>query len=43
MNENDHEFGGLNTLLIGNKADPPGKNPPANLIFSLGTLIPHWV
>ena len=43
MNENDQEFGGLSALLIGNKAERPGKHLQRTAAFSLGTAIPHWV
>ena len=43
MKEKVQEFRGLRTLLIGNKAEHPGKHLQLTLDFSLGTLIPHWV
>ena len=43
MNENVQDFQGLSTLLIGNKAERPGKHLHQTAAFSLGTPIPHWV
>ena len=43
MNENVLNFRGLSTLLIGKKAELPGKHLHLSSEFSLGTLIPHWV
>ena len=43
MNENLPDFGGLSALLIGNKAERPGKHLQQTAAFSMGTLIPHWV
>ena len=43
MNENLQDFRGLSALLIGNKAERPGKHILRTAAFSLGTLIPHWV
>ena len=43
MNENLPDFRGLNALLIGNKAELPGKQLQRTAAFSLGTPIPHWV
>ena len=43
MNENLHDFRGLSALLIGKKAERPGKYLQRTAAFSLGTPIPHWV
>ena len=43
MNENLPYFRGLSALLIGNKAERPGKHLQRTAAFSLGTTIPHWV
>ena len=43
MNEKGQDFGGIRALLIGNKAEHPGKHLQVTSAFSLGTLIPHWV
>ena len=43
MKEKVQDFGGLSALLIGNKADGPGKHLQRTAAFSLGTPIPHWV
>ena len=43
MNENLPYFGGLSALLIGNKAERPGKHLQRTAAFSLGTPFPHWV
>ena len=43
MNEKVQDFRGLSTLLIGNKAEHPGKHLQRTAAFSLGTPIPHWV
>ena len=43
MNENLLDFLGLSTLLIGNKAERPGKQLQRKAAFSLGTPFPHWV
>ena len=43
MNEYDPEFGGLNTLLIGNKPGRPGKHIKHTSAFSFETPVPHWV
>ena len=43
MNENLPDFRVLSTLLIGNKAESPGKHLQRTAAFSLGTPIPHWV
>ena len=41
MNENLQDFQGLSALLIGNKAEHPGKYLQRTAAFSLGNLIPH--
>ena len=43
MNEKVQDFRGLRGLLIGNKAERPGKHLQLTSAFSLGTLIPHWL
>ena len=43
MNENLQDFQGLSALLIGNKAERPGKHLQRTADFSPGTPIPHWV
>ena len=43
MNENLPDFRGLSALLIGNKAERPGKHLERTAAFSLGTPIPHWM
>ena len=43
MNENLPDFRGHSALLIGNKAEHPGKHLKRTAAFSLGTPIPHWV
>ena len=43
MNEKCQDFRGLSALLIGNKAERPGKHLQRTAAFSLGTPIPHWV
>ena len=43
MNEKVQDFRALSALLIGNKAESPGKHPQRTADFSLGTPIPHWV
>ena len=43
MNEKGQDFRGLSTLLLGNKAERPGKHLQRTAAFSLGTSIPHWV
>ena len=37
------DFRGLSALLIGNKAERPGKHLQRTAAFSLGTPIPHCV
>ena len=43
MKEKVQDFRGLSVLLIGNKAESPGKHLQRTAAFSLGTPIPHWV
>ena len=43
MNEKGQDFRGISALLIGNKAERPGKHLQRTAAFSLGTPIPHWV
>ena len=43
MNEMVQDFRGLSAILIGSKAERPGKHLQLTSAFSLGTLIPHWV
>ena len=43
MNEKVQDFQGLGALLIGNKAEGPGKHLQRTAAFSLGPPIPHWV
>ena len=43
MNEKGQDFRGLSALLIGNKAERPGKHLQRTAAFSLGALIPPWV
>ena len=43
MNEKVQDIGGLSNLLIGNKAERPGKHLQRTAAFSLGTTIPHCV
>ena len=43
MNEKVQDFRGHSALLIGNKAERPGKHLLRTAAFSLGTPIPHWV
>ena len=43
MNEKLQDFRGLSALLIGNKAERPGKHLQRTAVISLGTPIPHWV
>ena len=43
MNENVQDFLGHSDLLIGNKAERPGKHLQRTAAFSRGTPIPHWV
>ena len=41
MKEKVQDFRGLSALLIGNKAEHPGKHLHRTAAFSLGTPIPH--
>ena len=41
MNEKVQDFRGLSSLLLGIKAERPGKHLQLTSHFSLGTLIPH--
>ena len=43
MNEKVQYFLGHSALLIGNKAERPGKHLQQTAAFSLGTPIAHWV
>ena len=43
MKEKVQDIGGLRALLIGSKAERPGKHLQRTAAFSLGTPIPHWV
>ena len=43
MNEKLPDFRGRRALLIGNKAELPGKHLQRKAAFSLGSPIPHWV
>ena len=43
MNEKVQDFEGHSALLIGNKAESPGKYLQRTAAFSLGTTIPHWL
>ena len=43
MNEKVQDFRGLSALLIGKKAERPGKHLHRTAAFSLGTPISHWV
>ena len=43
MNEKLPDFLGLSAILIGNKAERPGKHLQRTAAFSLGTMITHWV
>ena len=43
MNEKVQDFRALSALLIGNKAERPGKRLQRTAAFSLGTPIPHSV
>ena len=43
MKENIQDFRGHSALLIGYKAERPGKHLQLTSAFSLGTPIPHWV
>ena len=43
MNGKVQDFRGLSALLIGNKAERPGKHLQQTAVFSRGTPIPHCV
>ena len=43
MNEKVQFFRGFSALLIGNKAERPGKHLQRTAAFSLGTPIPYWL
>ena len=43
MNEKGQDFSGLSALLIGNKAERPGKHLQRTAVFSRGTPIQHWL
>ena len=43
MNEEGQDFRGPSALLIGNKAEHPGKDLQRTAAFTLGTPISHWV
>ena len=43
MDEKVQDFRDLSSLLIGNKAERPGKQLQRTPAFSMGTPIPHWV
>ena len=43
MIEKVQEFRGLSALIIGNKAEHPGKHLQRTAGFALGTPIPHSV
>ena len=43
MNEKVQDILGISVLLIGNKAERPGKHVQLTSAFSLGNTIPHWV
>ena len=43
MNEKVQDFRGLSAILIGNKAELPGKHLQRTAAISLGTPIPHWL
>ena len=43
MIEKVQEFRGLSALIIGNKAEHPGKHLQQTTAYSMGTLIPHCV
>ena len=43
MNEKVQDFRTLSALLIGKKAEHPGKHLQRKAAFSLGTPIPHCV
>ena len=41
MNYKGQDFRALSTLLIGDKAERPGKHLQRTAAFSMGTPIPH--
>ena len=43
MNEKFQDFRPLSALLIGVKAERPGKHLQRTAAFTVGPLIPHWV
>ena len=43
MNEKVQDFRGLSALLIGYKAERPGKQFNRTAAFSLGKTISHWL
>ena len=43
MIEKVQDYQELSALLIGNKAEHPGKHLQRTAAFALGTPIPHWV
>ena len=43
MNEKGQDFRGLSALLIGNKAERPGKHLQRPAAVTLGTPNPHWL
>ena len=43
MSEKVQDLRTVSTLVIGNKAERPGKHLQRTAAFSLGTPIPHWV
>ena len=43
MNEKVQDFRALSALLIGNKAERPGKHLQQTAVFLMGTPIAHWV
>ena len=43
MSEKGQDFRGLSALLIGNKAERPGKHLQRAGAFSRGSPNPHWV
>ena len=43
MEEKVQDFRGLSALLIGNKAERPGKHLQRTAALSLGTSIPLWL
>ena len=43
MNEKVQDYRAPSALLVGDKAERPGKHIQRTAAFSLGTPIPHWV